>query len=116
MGSQLRDIICKDRGCNGKRRGVVSPMDDYPPCPRCGGVMTWWANKAPATDVYKTPQYSDASGQYHSSTREKEHVMADCGYAPAGDKTHGARTEYRLNRAAFSYVGQIARTSTGEGK
>jgi hypothetical protein len=66
------------------------------------------------TDLFGCPQYSDASGRYHSGQREKEKYLARIGFHPAGDKEHGARHEHRLKGTALSGAGVARRTSTGE--
>jgi hypothetical protein len=66
------------------------------------------------TDVYARPTYSDATGEWHSSTHEKEMTMAKDGFYPAGDKVGGARHEHRTKGTAFFYPGQTSHVSTGE--
>ena len=85
---------------------------DYPVSECCAAVQTWVPH-VPKIDAHE-PVYSDATGQWHSSQRDKERVMREKGYEPAGDKTHGARPDLRIHRKGFSYPGQGARTSTAE--
>jgi hypothetical protein len=86
---------------------------DYGRCDSCGGPRTWVPAKL-NTDVYGSAQYSDASGEYHSSTHEKEMAMAKEGFYPAGDKVGGARPDHRIKGTACVYPGQTSHVSTGE--
>lgn len=114
----LHDLICTV--CERVEVDVQVSGGDYGHCDTCGGERTW----RPAgfhTDVYGSPQYSDASGQYHSSTREKAAHLADprnneygVSFQEAGDKVGGARKDHTLKRTGFSYPSQGGRTSTGE--
>ena len=107
----LHDIRCV--GCGTIRENVVIENHVYPHCQRCGDQMTWIPSKV-TTDLFPTPQYSDATGKMHSSQREKERCMRDLGYTPKGDKEHGARPDLSIKRSAFSYPGQKSHISTGE--
>jgi hypothetical protein len=77
--------------------------------------MNYEGGKAPFTDVYGSAQYSDASGMYHTSTRDKERVMREYNFYPAGDKVHGARNEHRLTRTTYSEGKQTSRRTVSEG-
>ena len=66
------------------------------------------------TDLFPTPQYSDASGRMHSSQREKERYMRELGYEVCGDPKGGARPDHRIKDTAFSFSGQTSRRSTAE--
>jgi len=87
-----------------------------PPCASCGGsrriVFDGWTTVH--TDLFPTPQYSDASGSWHRSQREKERALRERGFEPCGDRNHGARPDHRIRDSAFSYAGQHSRRSTGE--
>lgn len=111
MTRTLHDIRCTR--CGTERADVVIENHVYPKCQQCGGKTTWMPAKM-TTDLFATPQYSDATGQFHSSQREKERVMAEKGYWPKGDKDHGARPDLSIKRTGFSYSGQSSRQSTGE--
>lgn len=98
----------------------------FPHCPDCQGQTRprFDAWTTVSTDIYSTPQYSDAAGRFFSSTREKERHMYQphqidtqgntVRYEAAGDKVHGARADHTLKRSAFSYNGQGSKISTGE--
>ena len=106
----VHDLMC-DR-CGELDEAVLYERGNPPEC-RCGGERHW----SPAgfnTDLYPTPIYSDASGQYHSSTRDKEAYMRRAGYEPKGDKVRGGRPDLSIRGSAFSYSGQSSRVSTGE--
>lgn len=116
MSGQIRDFRCS--ACD---RLVLDYLSAYGDWPYCGlghdliqMQVTWERGQAPKTDVYGSPVYSDASGQWHRSTREKEKHLADWGFTPAGDPVGGARKELRIKNTGFSYPGQERRTSTGE--
>ena len=115
MALQTRDLYCMD--CGDVVWGVACAYKKYPGCANCGGELrvTWEGGQAPSTDVYGSPQYSDASGQYHSSQREKIGVMRDHGFDEAGDAVGGARYEHKLKRTTFSYCGQGNRRTVSEG-
>ena len=102
---------CQD--CDDVQEYTWCEADRYPPCESCGGTLQW----VPAglhTDVYGCAKYSDATGQYHTSQRDKDRVMKEAGYEPCGDKVHGARPEHRIKNTGFSYRGQPSRTSARE--
>jgi hypothetical protein len=114
----LHDLICKD--CEAVRRDVVVINGDYPHCTICKGEMTWMPSKV-STDLFATPQFSDATGEWHSSQSEKIKRMKEIGvattgvpYTEAGDKVHGARNDLSIKRSAFSFSGQKSRVSTEE--
>jgi hypothetical protein len=107
----LHDIRCI--ACGHERYDVVIENHIYPHCENCGDETTWIPSKV-TTDLFATPQYSDATGEYHSSQREKEKAMRDLGYYPKGDKDHGARPELSIKNTGFSYAGQGSRLSTAE--
>ena len=111
MTRTLHDIRCTR--CDTIALNVVIENHAYPKCTLCGGKTVWIPSKM-TTDLFGTPQYSDASGQLHSSQREKEKYMAERGYWGKGDKDHGARVDLSIKKSAFSYPGQGSRVSTGE--
>lgn len=107
----LHDLICKK--CEAIEEGVLVEAGRYPRCDACGGQRTWKPSGL-HTDLYGSPQYSDATGRFHSSQSEKDRVMRDAGYFSCGDKVHGARPEHSIKNTGFSYAGQPTRTSTQE--
>lgn len=107
----LHDLRCAE--CGTVTLDVVVENHVYPPCILCGGKTTWIPAKM-TTDLFGTPQYSDATGDFNSSQREKEKKMAGLGFYPKGDKDHGARVELSIKRTGFSYPGQGSRQSTAE--
>jgi len=111
MTRTLHDIRCTR--CATIQLDVVIENHEYPKCPLCGGKTVWVPSKM-TTDLFGTPQYSDATGEWHSSQRDKERAMRDLGYHPKGDKEHGARPDLSIKRTGFSYAGQKHRESTGE--
>jgi hypothetical protein len=111
MTRTLHDIRCTR--CATIQLDVVIENHEYPPCPLCGGKTTWVPSKM-TTDLFATPQYSDAAGRSFSSQREKEKYMAERGYWGKGDKDHGARVDLSIKRTGFSYSGQGNHRSTGE--
>jgi hypothetical protein len=115
MAYQIRDLFCTH--CDAKVWDDASPFNEYPPCEECGGQMdvTWERGMAPSTDVYGCAQFSDATGQEHSSQREKIKFMRNAGYEEAGDKVGGARIEHSLKNSTFSYPGQTGRSTVSEG-
>ncbi len=115
MALQTRDLYCID--CGDVVWSVACAYQKYPDCANCGGEMktTWEGGQAPSTDVYGSAQYSDASGRWHSSQREKAAVMREAGFDEAGDLVGGARYEHRLNRTTFSYCKQGSRRTVSEG-
>ena len=115
MSLQTRDLYCVD--CEETVWGVACEYDRYPGCASCGGKMkiSWEGGHAPSTDVYGSEQYSDATGMYHTSQRQKEQVMRDYGYEVAGDPVGGARKEHRLKGTTFSYGNQSSRRTVSEG-
>lgn len=110
---QIRDFRCP--ACERVVTDHVSAYGDWPVC-ACGAEMrvTWERGKCPALDAYGVPVYSDATGQYHTSTRDRERAMRELGFHPAGDKVGGARTDLSIRGTGFSYGGQASRVSTGE--
>lgn len=70
---------------------------DWGVCEQCGTLRKWLPNRF-ATDVFGQPQYSEASGQFHSSTREKVRHMRALGYEEAGDRVHGGRNDGSLRK------------------
>jgi hypothetical protein len=111
MTRTLHDIRCTR--CDTVHLNVVIEDHAYPPCTLCGSKTVWIPSKV-TTDLFGTPQYSDATGDFNSSQREKEKKMADLGYYPKGDKDHGARVELSIKGTGFSFPGQSSRVSTGE--
>jgi len=109
----LHDIRCI--ACGHERIDVVILNHEYPMCENCGDQTEWIPAKV-TTDLYSTPQYSDATGDFNSSQREKEKKMARLGYYPKGDKEHGGRVDLSIKRTGFSYSGQHSHVSTGEGR
>ena len=78
-------------------------------------MITWEGGQAPGTDVYGSAQYSDATGEFHTSQREKIKTMKDLGYEEAGDKVGGARKEHRLKGTGYFYPGQSSHRTVSEG-
>jgi len=114
MSVQVRDLICdKDHIL----WGHVSAFEDIPRCPECGGEleMCWVGGKPPATDVFGCAQYSDATGEFHTSQRDKIRVMKDVGFEEAGDLVGGARKDHTLKNTGFSFSGQGSRRTVSEG-
>ena len=111
MTRTLHDIRCI--ACGHEKCDVVIENHVYPECEKCGDQMSWVPAKM-TTDLFPTPQYSDATGELHSSQREKERAMARLGFYPKGDKDHGARVDLSIKGTGFSYRGQTSRTSTAE--
>lgn len=114
MSVQTRDLRCTV--CDAIVWNVATEYKRYPGCASCGGKMevTWEGRQAPATDVYGVAQFSDATGEWHTSQRDKVRVMRECGYEEAGDPVGGARPDHTLKNTAWSYPGQKSRTSTEE--
>jgi len=114
MSQQIRDLRCQK--CDRVYRGVACEYREYPRC-ECGGktAITWDGGVAPSTDVWGSAQYSDASGQYHTSQREKVKYLKEWGYHEAGDPVGGARKEHRLKGSTFSFAGQKNRRTVSEG-
>jgi len=77
--------------------------------------ITWEGGHAPSTDVFGSAQYSDATGQCHTSQRDKARVMKESGFFEAGDLVGGARADHRLKRTTFSYGKQQSRRTASEG-
>ncbi len=115
MSFQTRDLYCVD--CEETVFRVACEYDKYPGCANCGGRMrvSWEGGQAPSTDVFGSEQYSDATGMYHTSQRDKERTMRDYGYETAGDKVGGARREHVLKGTTFSYGNQANKRTVGEG-
>ena len=78
-------------------------------------VVSWVGGVAPSTDVYGSAQYSDATGEYHTSQRDKIKHMREAGYEEAGDKVGGARKEHRINGTGYSFPEQVSRRTVSEG-
>ena len=124
MSVQTRDLYCVD--CGETVWGVACEYRKYPGCANCGGFLkiSWEGGQAPATDVYGCSQYSDASGQWHSSQREKVKFMKTAGsqinnarvsgFEEAGDKVGGAREETFIRRSYF-HSGEHTRKTASEG-
>jgi hypothetical protein len=114
MSLQTRDLRCGR--CGTVRWNVASEFRKYPPCAKCGGKthVTWEAGQPPATDVFGCATYSDATGEYHTSQRDKIRVMKEHGYEEAGDPVGGARNDHTLKNTAISAPGLGLRRSTGE--
>ncbi len=121
---QSRDLMCEK--CAAVTIAVLCRYNDYPKC-KCGGeqfhtfAMLRDGGKAPATDVFGSPQYSDATGQEHSSTRDRKNFMRNhvhdldgipVRYEEAGDKVGGMRIEHRLKKTGFSGGGMSGNRST----
>lgn len=121
----MRSVGC-DRCDLTRDAGLIdwSPTDDYGRCP-CGGTLRF-VPEGFMTDVFGSAQYSDAVGDYVTSSHDRDRKMRDAhheigdsgfsvkGYEPCGDKVHGARPDHSLKNTAFSGGGIGARTSTGE--
>jgi len=114
MSLQTRDLRCVL--CGHVMMDVACEYAHYPPCEMCEGrlIITWERGKPPATDVYGCPQYSDASGKWHSSQHEKRMELAKWGFHEAGDPVGGARKDHTLKHTAISAPKLGLRTSTGE--
>ncbi len=115
MSMQTRDLYCVD--CKEVVWSVACNYGHYPDCAGCGGKMriTWEGGHAPATDVYGSAQYSDATGQFHTSQRDKARVMREIGFHEAGDLVGGARADHRLKKTTFSYGKQGSHRTVSEG-
>lgn len=115
MSLQIRDLQCS--ACHRIQWNVPCEYQKYPRCPECGGglLVCWAGGQPPATDVYGCAQYSDASGQWHTSQRDKIRHMKEWGYEEAGDKVGGARKDHTLKGTSFSYGGQSSRRTVAEG-
>jgi hypothetical protein len=94
----------------------MSSYLEYPAC-ACGGetAIDWSGCKAPATDVFGSPQYSDATGLEHSSQREKVKHMKKWGFEEAGDPEGGMRKVHKLEGTGFSFPGQTNYRTLREG-
>ena len=115
MSTQTRDLQCKK--CDDIRWDVSCAYGAYPCCERCGGetFVTWVGGQAPSTDVYGSAIYSDATGEYHTSQRDKIKTMKEWGYEEAGDPVGGARKDHTLKKTGFSFGGQSSRRTVAEG-
>ncbi len=116
--SVIHDLRCTQ--CEAVEIGVWVEDGRFPACEACGGIRDWIPFVF-ATDVYTSEQYSDATGQMHTSQRDKDRTMWEAGIAkngvpfvPSGDYVHGGRPEHSIKDTAFSYRGQLQRISTGE--
>jgi hypothetical protein len=111
--SVWHDLECQR--CGFRETDVLVSQGRIRRCP-CGGarkiVYDGW--QTVHTDLFTTPQYSDAAGLTFSSQREKERHMAGLGYQVAGDRVGGARADHTLKHKAVSYAGQGCRKSTAE--
>ncbi len=115
MSTQIRDLRCTV--CSAVTLAVACAYREYPNCALCGGstAITWAGGVAPSTDVYGSAKYSDATGQEHTSQREKIRAMKDLGYHEAGDKVGGARADHTLKNSTFSFPNQGSRRTVTEG-
>ena len=113
MAGVEHNLHCRE--CGADVLNILVVNCDYGFCKLCGGPMTW-TPKSFHTDVYGAPKYSDATGQTHSSHRDKVRHMRSNGFDEAGDKVHGARPEHRLTHASFSYPKQSIRRTQAEGR
>jgi hypothetical protein len=97
------DLECVD--CGTIYVHVPVEYGDYPPCELCGGAtkVNWEHGQAPSTDVFGCPTYSDATGEFHSSQREKIKSMKKSGFFEAGDKVGGARNEHRISGTSYFF-------------
>ncbi len=113
MSGIRHDLFCEK--CGIQEWNVVKCEEDYL-CEGCGRrraiCYDRWGGMN--VDLFTTPQFSDATGEWHSSQRDKERKMADLGYTGCGDKNHGGRPDLSMKNAAFSYSGQKSHISTGE--
>jgi hypothetical protein len=116
MSLQTRDLYCQI--CGTVLEDVSCEYRLYPACPECGGPMkvTWESGQPPNTDIHGVAEFSDATGMYHTSQRDKVRVMKECGYEEAGDKVHGGRPDHTLKNSTFSYPGQRNKRTTAEGR
>ena len=114
MSKQTRDLMCQK--CGEVAWNVPCEYASYPPC-ECGGEMsvTWVGGQPPGTDVYGCAVYSDATGESHTSQRDKVRVMKEWGYEEAGDPVGGARHVHSLKKSTFSFPGQGSRRTVSEG-
>lgn len=103
----IHDLRCTD--CGTIFHDIAVEPGCYPDCPRCGGPRTWVPSRL-KTDLYGQPQWCEASGEYHASTRDRERRMREEGFEPSGDKVHGARIRRELKNTVFSYAGQTHRS------
>ena len=115
MSLQTRDLRCDD--CDTAMADIQCEFGAYPACPLCGGAtkITWEGGQPPSTDVYGVAQFSDATGEWHTSQRDKKRVMRECGYEECGDRVGGARPDHTLKRTSFSFAGQTSRRTVAEG-
>ena len=110
----LHGLEC--RACGVTIEDAYVEVDALPPC-ECGKQLTiWWGHgQPPTTDVFGVPQYSDATGEVHSSQRDKVRHMKEWGFEEAGDKVGGARNDHTLKNSTFSFAGQTTRRTVAEG-
>lgn len=112
MAQQVRDLACD--ACGAEYPGTLCAYREYGDCTACGNPLRYVATWGGANGgLYGSAQYSDATGQWHTSQHEKEMVMAKKGYYPAGDPVGGARKDHTLKNSAFGFSGG-PKTSTGE--
>lgn len=112
----LHDLRC--RHCGFVEREAQVRANRLGHCPKCllgGRKITYEFWETVKTDVFGSPQMSDASGREHSSQREKERFMRSQGYEGCGDKVGGARRDHTLRGTGFSYAGQRTRRTQAEG-
>lgn len=106
------DIRCPS--CERVRRNVWIANGEFPTCRRCNVTMRWVPFQF-RTDVFGHPQWSDAAGEYVSSSRHRKALMTAAGFREAGDPVGGARIEEHCGRwKSFSYAGQARRASPPE--
>lgn len=115
MAPLIHDLICDNEHM---QSNVACEFDQYPDCPECGGgrQVCWQGGQAPATDVYGVAQYSDATGQWHTSQSDKKRVMRNAGFEEAGDLVHGARPDLSLKNTTFSFTDQANHRTVAEGQ
>ena len=109
----LHDLRCNR--CEAIEEDVRCSPPDYPACV-CGSTDRAWVPRKVTSDIFSTPKWNHATGQWHTSTRDVESAMAKLGYTPAGDKVHGARDETWMKDSGFSFGGQQSRRSSAERK
>ena len=107
----LHDLRCK--ACGAVEEDVRCSPPSYPECV-CGSTDRTWIPRKVTSDIFSTPKFNHATGQWHTSTRDVESTMAKMGYSAAGDKVHGARDETWIKESAFSFSGQGSRRSSAE--
>jgi len=106
----LNDFYC--RACDRELRNVELPADSRPECCAQPMRVDWSHGQAPHNDVYGSPKWNEAVGDFVGSTREADTAMRLAGFEPAGDRVGGARNEDHMGLGkVFSYSDQTRRSS-----